>query len=416
MRIFLHECKKALTSPILTVLLIVFSAFNIFIIVSSSDQKEELKMVNEIIDKYGREITEHSLEQFEKDLQSDLLKLNGITGQQFATISEFLDGLRFEEQEQYSDVEWDFFNSLQLKEMYFGMANSIDESYAEIDVEAGVQGSLKSYGISGKAAETYLRENEEFAERFKEMVNNEEHKEWFFAGKAYFMHSFLFKTVFMNIIIESLLLIVLMTAFITTYEFENRTQLLTFSSLRGRKLMKDKLIASLTVSTVISLFLFAVTLGTYFSLFDYSHVWNTSISSAFNWEYNFPNVTWWNLSVGQFLVGIVVLVFIIQLLFSGLTFAWAVIVKNSYITFFLVATLFILGWLLPIFMPKSSNLFFVSSYTLSTLTMAIWQSFMGSSGLILFKNFEWMTISCWTIITISFCAIMYKRFRKMDIQ
>ncbi|WP_301108686.1 hypothetical protein [Sporosarcina sp.] len=416
MRIFLHECKKALTSPILITLLIVFSAFNIFIIVSSSDHKEELKMVNEIIDRYGREITDESLKQFEKDIQSDLSELTEITGKQFESIYDFLDGLRFEEQEQYSDRDWEFFNSLQLKEMYFGMANSIDASYAEIDVQDGARGDLNGYGISGKAAETYLRENEEFAKRFKEMIKNEEHKEWFFAGKPYFMHSFLFKTVFMHIIIESLLLIVLMTALITSYEFENRTQLLTYSTRRGRKLMKDKLAASLTVSTVISLFLFTITLGTYFFLFDYSHVWKTSISSALNWEKPFPYVSWWDLSVGEFLVGVLVLVFIIQLLFSGLTFALAVIVKNSYITFFLVATLFILAWLLPTFMPKSSNLFFVSSYTLSTLTMAISQSFMGSSGLILFKNFEWMTISCWTIITIVFCTITYKRFRKMDIQ
>ena len=416
MRIFLHECKKALTSPILIALLIVFSAFNIFIIVSSSDHKEELKIVNAIIDRYGREITDDSLKQFEKDIQSNLSGLSEITGKQFESIYDFLNGLRFEEQEQYSDEEWDFFNSLQLKEMYFGMANTIDESYAEIDVEEGAQDSLKRYGINGKAAEIYLRENEEFAERFKEMVNNEEHKEWFFAGKSYFMHSFLFKTVFLHIIIESLLLIVLMTALITTYEFENRTQLLTYSTRRGRKLMKDKLAASLAVSTVISLLLFTVTLGTYFSLFDYSHVWKTSINSAFNWEYNFPNVTWLDLTVGEFLVGVLVLAFIIQLLFSGLTFALAVIVKNSYITFFLVATFFVLAWLLPTFMPKSSNLFIVTSYTLSTLTMAVSHSFMGSSGLILFKNFEWMTISCWTIITIIFCTITYKRFRKIDIQ
>lgn len=416
MRIFLHECKKALTSPILIALLIVFSAFNIFNIVSSSDHKEELEMVNEIIDKYGREITDDSLKRFEKDIQSDLSRLTEITGKQFESIYDFLDGLSYEEQELYSDKEWDFFNSLQLKEMYFGIANSIDESYAEIDVQAGALVDLKSYDISGKAAETYMRENEEFAKRFKQMVNNEEHKEWFFAGKPYFMHSLLFKTVFLHLVIESLLLIVLMTALITTYEFENRTQLLTYSTRRGRKLMKDKLAASLAVSTVISLFLFAITLGTYFSLFDYSHVWKTSISSAFNWENPFPYVTWWDLSVIEFLVAVLVLVYIIQLLFSGLTFALAVIVKNSYITFFLVATLFVLGWLLPTFMPKSSNLFFISKYTLSTLTMAVSQSFMGSSGLILFKNFEWMTISCWTIITIVFCAITYKRFRKMDIQ
>lgn len=416
MRIFFNEFKKALTSPILIALFMIFSAFNVFMIISSSDHKEELKIVNEIIDRFGREITEDSLKQFEKDIQSDLLELTAITGQEFESIYDFLGGLRFEDQELYSDEDWEFFNDMQLKEMYFSMADSIDETYAKINVKGAGDGDVIKYGISGEAAETLLKENEKFAERFEEMVANEEHKEWFFAGKPYFMHSFLFKKVFMHIIIESLLLIVLSTALITTYEFENRTHLLTYSTRRGRKLMKDKLAASLAISAVISVFLFAITLGTYFAVFGYSHVWKTSISSAFNWEYNFPYVSWWDLSVGEFLVGVIVLVFIALMLFSGLTFALSVVMKNSYITFFLVAILFVLAWLLPSFMPKSSNLLFVSSYTLPTLLMAVSQSFMGSSGLILFKNFEWMTISCWTIITIILCVMSYKRFTKIDIQ
>lgn len=416
MRIFLNELKKVLTSPILIGLLIIFSAFNIFVIISSSDHKEELKIVNEIIDTYGREITEDSLKQFEKDIQSDLAELTIITGEQFDSIYDFLAGLSFEEQALYSDEDWDFFNDMQLKEMYFSMADSIDETYAKINVKGAGDGDVIKYGISGEAAETLLKENEKFAERFEEMVVNEEHKEWFFAGKPYFMHSFLFKKVFLHIIIESLLLIVLSTAFITTYEFENRTQLVTYATPRGRKLMKDKLAASFAISAVISILLFAITLGTYFTVFDYSRIWKTSISSAFNWEYNFPYVTWWDISVGEFLFGVTILVFIAQMLFAGLTFALSVVMKNSYITFFLVAILFVLAWLLPSFMPKSSNLLFVSSYTLPTLLLAISNSFMGSSGLILFKNFEWVTISCWTLITIALCIVSYKRFTKIDIQ
>lgn len=416
MRIFLLECKKALTSPVLIALLIIFSAFNIFIIFSSSDHKDELTMVNEIIDQYGREITTDSLVQFEKDIQNDLSTLTSIVGQQYDSIYDFLGGLHYEERELYSDEEWDFFNRLQLKEMYYSMADSIDERYANIHVKEAGDGDVQKYGISDEAAETLLKENEKFAERFEEMVANEEHKEWFFAGKPYFMHSFLFKTVFLHIIIESLLLIVLSTAFITTYEFENRTQLVTYATPRGRRLMMDKLVASLAISAVISVLLFAITLGTYFTIFDYSRVWKTSINSAFNWEYNFPYVTWWDLSVGEFLIGVTILVFIAQMLFAGVTFALSVVMKNSYITFFLAAILFVLGWLLPSFMPKSSNLLFVSSYTLPTLLLAISNSFMGSSGLILFQNFEWVTISCWTIITIVLCIVSYKRFTKIDIQ
>lgn len=415
MRIIINECKKALTSPILLALFIVFSAFNIFVIISSSDHKEELKMVNEIIDQYGRDITANSLERLESDIQIDLAELNRMTASEFTSIHEFFDGLRFEDQEKYNEKQWEFFNRLQLKEMYFNIAKSIDESYGEIDIQKLAEAEINKYNLSGNAAETLLHEYEKFSDRFDEMVQNGEHKQWFFAGKAYFMHSFLFKTVFLHIIIEALLLIVLTTALITTYEFESKTHLVAYSTKRGRKLMKNKLLASVTVATIIAVFLFAITLGTFFTVFDYSHVWNTSISSAFNWEYNFPNVAWWDLSVGVFLIGVIALVFIVLLLFVGLTFAISIAVKNSYISFFLMAALFVLMWLLPSFMPKSSILLFVSAYTLPTLLLAISSAFMGSSGLIMFENFEWMTIGCWTVITIAVSFMSYKRFKKIDV-
>ncbi|MCM3743225.1 hypothetical protein M3193_03640 [Sporosarcina luteola] len=415
MLIILNECKKALTSPILIGLFIVFSAFNVFVIISSSDHKEELKMLNEIIDQYGRDITDNSLNRFESDIQIDLAKLNRMTASEFTSVYDFLDGLRFEDQEKYSDEQWLFIHRLQLKEMYLNMAKSIDESYEAMDIKKMGEAEIEKYLLSGNAAETLLHEYEKLSERFEEMVNNGEHKEWFFAGKAYFMHSFLFKTVFLHIIIESLLLIVLTTSLITTYEFESKTHLVAYSTKRGRKLMKDKLFASLAIATTIIVFLFAITLGTFFSVFDYSHVWKTSISSAFNWEYNFPYVAWWDLSVGTFLIGVIALVFIVLLLFVGLTFAISIAVKNSYISFFLIAAVFVLLWLLPSFMPTSSTLLFVFAYTLPTLLLAIRYSFMGSSGLILFENFEWMTMSCWTIITIVVGFMSYKRFLKIDI-
>lgn len=415
MRIIINECKKALTSPVLLALFIVFSAFNIFVIISSSDHKEEVKMVNEIIDQYGRDITANSRERLESDIQIDLAELNRMTASEFTSIHEFFDGLRFEDQEKYNEKQWEFFNRLQLKEMYFNIAKSIDESYGEIDIQKLAEAEINKYNLSGNAAETLLHEYEKFSDRFDEMVQNGEHKQWFFVGKAYFMHSFLFKTVFLHIIIEALLLIVLTTALITTYEFESKTHLVAYSTKRGRKLMKNKLLASVTVATIIAVFLFAITLGTFFTVFDYSHVWNTSISSAFNWEYNFPNVAWWDLSVGVFLIGVIALVFIVLLLFVGLTFALSVAVKNSYITFFSIAALFILLWLLPSFMPTSSILLFVTAYTLPTLLLAISSAFMGSSGLIMFENFEWMTIGCWTVITIAVSFMSYKRFKKIDV-
>ncbi|BAQ10147.1 carbamoylphosphate synthase large subunit [Bacillus sp. OxB-1] len=415
MRIFLNECRKAATSPILIALLVLFCAYNIFLIVSSSNHKEELNIVNDIVDTYGLQITAASLQQFEKNVQTDLTELEKMTGQKFGTVHDFLSGLRFEDRDRYSEADWQFIDRLQIKEMYLGMAESIDESYATIDIEALGEGEVKKYALSGTAANILRKEYKKFAERFEEMVGNEEHKQWFFAGKVYFMHSFLFKTVFLHIIIESLLLVILATALIMNYEFESRTHLVSYATRRGRKLVKDKLAASLMIAAILTAIVLVVTLVTYFIIFDYSHVWKTSISSAFNWEYNFPNIAWWDLSVRQYLVGVIGLVMIGMLLFSGLTSALSIVLKNSYVAFSLMALFFVIAWLMPGFMSTSSRLLFISSYNLSTLLIGISGSFMGSSGLTMFKNFEWMTVASWTIFAVAFCFISIQRFRKEDI-
>ncbi len=415
-RIVWYECKKALTSPILIGLLLLFTAFNIFVIMSNSYFKDELKVANQLVEKYGRQITDESLIQFEKDLQVDFAQLKEITGQEFSSVYDFVEQLPYEERELYSEQDWHFIGQLQLKEMYFGMANDIDENYASIDLQQVAEGTVAQHGLSGNAEKTLLREYDKFSQRFEEMKQNGEHKEWFFAGKAYFMHKFLFKTVFLHIAIEALMLIVLATALITNYEFENRTHLVTYGTSRGRRLMKDKLGASVVTAAFLTTFLLVVTLGTYFTVFDYTKLWGTTISSAFNWEYNFPNVSWWDLSVGLFLAGVIVIIYIAMLLFSGLSFALTTLLKNSYIAAILMATFFVLALLIPGFMPPSSNLLFITSYNLSILVMNISASFMGSSGLVMFKNFEWMTILCWTIITIVLCLFSLKWFNKKDIQ
>lgn len=100
---------------------------------------------------------------------------------------------------------------------------------------------------------------------------------------------------------------------------------------------------------------------------------------------------------------------------SCLTFALSTVVKNSYIAFSGIALFFVVAWLLPGFMSKSSILLFITSYNLSQLLLGISASFMGG-GLTGFQNYEWLTISCWTFITAGLCFAMYKRFTKTDIE
>lgn len=420
MSIILYECKKAFTSPILISLILLFAAFNIFTIISSSDHKEELKIVNDIVDTYGLKITDESLARYELDLQDDLVELNIITAthrtKEYESVLQFLDELKVEDHNLYSEKEWDTFGQLQLKEMYFTMAKSIDEEYATIDIQKIAEYEIKRFGLTGPAAESVKSEYENFSIRFEEMKQNGEHKEWFFAGKAHRMHSLLFKSTFRQLAMESMILIVLATALITNFEFENRTQFITYATARGRRLMKDKLIASLLATTAIVGILMMITLSMFFWIFDYSHVWKSSINSAFTWEYNFPNVTWWDMSFSTFLICISLLVYICMILFSVTTFAISVFTKNSYVTFIFFATFFIIAYMMPSFIPTSSRVMLAVGYNLSSIVLNPHVAFMGTSGLMMFKNYEWMTVGVWTGLALVACFISLRLFTKEEIK
>lgn len=415
MRIVFHECKKAFTSPILLGLLVIFSAFNIFMIVSNTYFKDELRTANELSKTYGLEITEDSLQQFEQDLQTDHSKLTAITGGKFDRIYDFLEGFKMEDYDLYTEDEHLFFQQLQLKEMYLDWAKSIDDDYETLDVIALGKANIEKYKLSGKAASIMLNEHERLAERFEQLKENAEHKEWFFLGKPYELHSFLFRTMFKTFMFEALLLIVLATALLTTFEFENKTHLLAYSTKRGRSLMRDKLGASLIVSIVFITCLLLITLGTYFIIFDYSYLWRSSISSALNWEYNMPYITWWELPFWKFLLLIIIFMYICLLLFSTITFVVAVIVKNSYFTFFIFAACFAIGFMLPSFMSTSSMLILISVFNLPVVVMNPHMLFTGNSELTMFKYHEIITMTVWITITLILYWSTTKYFRRVDI-
>lgn len=419
MRIILLECKKALLSPIILGLLLLFTAWNIFIIYNDSDFKKELAIVNELAGKYGEEYTEDSLALLGEEIKTELVQLNAITektaSQTFVSALDFFNQLTFEEQEKYTEKELNTFYEIALKEMYMSTAASMDERYAGFDIQKIGENEIAQFGLTGSAAETLRKEYRAFEDRFAALQQNGEHRQWFFFGQNYHMHSLLFGTVFRHLVIEGMILVVLATALIINFEFEQRTQLVAYATKRGRTLIVDKLVASLLISIALTIFLSVVTLGTYFTIFDYAHLWKTAISSGFNWETNFPYVSWWNWSLLTYFLMSMALFFLCMLLFSLFTFSISVLVKNSYFTFILFGILFISLYLVPGFIPNSTNLMLMAGYTLSSLVLNPLQWWMGSSGLTMFKNYEWMTITVWTIILIALCGFSYRRFARQDI-
>lgn len=148
-------------------------------------------------------------------------------GKTYEHPSQLLSDESFRNENPLSDKEFQKLLRLGLIERHYRTAQNIDQIYQGINVEANAESLIQMYGFKGGAADTIRKQYKKLGVRLDELIANGEHKSLFFMGKQYEMHSLLFKNIGRMLIFELLILVVLITAFITNYEFEHRTHLIS---------------------------------------------------------------------------------------------------------------------------------------------------------------------------------------------
>lgn len=401
------EMKKALLSPMIMILLLLMLALNIFSIISNSYHKDELEIVNDIVATYGPTFDDEVLKTMEVDIQKQVEQLGAIN------TSTFLEKMTYEQYEQASESEQKQIDEISLKYTYLQVAKGLEERYKAIDLSGEKAAFFKLYSMPSWLEGKMVSEFDGWQNRYDEIVATNEYKQWFFLSN-YRMHSELFRSHMKTLAVEGVLLVILLTAFITNYEFEQRTQLVIYPTKKGRKLLLNKGLASLLASFIVLAILFGGTLATYFTVYDYSGVWQASISSGFNWEYRLPYITWWDLSVEQYFrlaLGILIAILIIV---AMLTFTIAVFVKNSYYTWIIGVLLLIAIFIVPAYFSNSVILW-LSSFNISLLLMNPHEYFDGGTTFMMTKYHEVWTLFIWlAIASIGVCyAIRY--FNRKDV-
>lgn len=414
-----NECEKAWRNPVLICLLSLFLLFNTFFVLSNSYNREEIKTAGQLADTYGVQITEESLRALDQDLNEELIEANEILQskgfQGAGSLAEFTERVDFSREDFYSEEEWDFLQTLYLKTNYADVAHSIDQTYQSIDWQEIAELEIGYYSLTDSGAEWVRNEYERFNHRFADLLNREEHQTWFILGTVYQMHSFLFRSIGVLLFFQGLILVVLVTSLITNYEYEHRTYLTVLPTKKGRVILKEKLFASCMASLSFIIPLFAITLVIYFSTFDYSGLWTSSISSAFNAERSLPFVSWWDFSFGEYLFFNGVVTISCLFLFILLTFGLAILLKNTYFTFLAIAIVFALGYIIPSFLSFSSILLLLANFNPSTLALNPHSFFMANNGLTVFQYYELLTIGIWSGISTLFVFAVYRRFKRQDI-
>jgi hypothetical protein len=417
-RIITHEFKKAVASPIVIGLTTLFIAFNLYLIYDHSSIRSELAFINQLIDNYGYKMNESTISSLSGDYHSGLEKLNMLTNDKlhktYKSAEEFFSDFSIDKELLFSKKELLYASDVLLLEIYHNELQKFDSQYSKLDLKKSAEEEIKNYHLSGEAAET-VRENFQLLEgRKEELLRNGEHKTLFFSGKTFNLHTFLFRVLLHAVIIQSMILSVLMTGFIHTYEFENKTHLTAYSSKRGRNLIFDKLIASIGASMFMTTIILFVTLACYFLVFDYSRVWNVPISSYFNAEFKFPYISWWELSFGQYFALYLLILYICQLLFTKIAFVISAFFRNSYLVFVVFILLWGVGVLVPGLIQGDSNMLFTTRLTPFTLISNPHLWFIGW-GAFQLKYYEITTIVIWFFLLSVMTSVSIIKFKRQNI-
>lgn len=418
MRILLYEIRKAILSPIILALLVLFVSFNFFLIYENHYIKDDLRKVNQLANKYGTEINDEMLKRMQSDYEGKMGKVNEITNKVLAktyqNMTDFYADKSFYFPEKFSEKEMIFFSDTALLEFYYFFSLNIDESFLSRDPIKDAEIEISQYRISGAAAELIRSQYNKFTDRYNEVYENKEYKHLFPAQSVFGTHLLLFKTLFKAMLLESLILTVLVTAYVINYEFDRGTYLLAYSSKRGRKLWLDKLWAALITNVSMLTIVLVTGLAAYFSMFSYQEFWHVPISSYFNAGKEWF-LTWWNLSFIEYLAAVIFLAYLLIMLFTLMTVVIARWIRNSYLVFFTFLCMFGIIFVNQALMPKNSIVFLFGYFTPVNLILNSFVWFMQRASTFT-AYFEMITIVAWFVIlplSVMYCS---RSFRKCDLK
>lgn len=423
MDIKLYEAKKIITSYVIIILTMLMVVFNFYTIREKVHYiRDDLSIVNKIIDKFGVEISDRSIKEMNSDYKIKLTKFNKLTEKKLKKTYKFV-GEFFNSEEYYRNVEYNnkfsdneikFLNELRVLELYVNVAMENIQEYEKVDFNNNALQNSKDHGLKGKALNIAISRYNTAQSVLEETIGNKNHKSIFPLG-YYRFYSIVFYEAFIQCIFEVTIMTVLITSYLTTYENENNTNALVYTTKRGRKNIKDKLFVSIVSSVTISALILGFALLSLYLNIDITNILKTSVRSALNWEGKFPYIFWFDNSVGVQLALTTMIILICSALFSLITFIINNLVKNSYTSFFIFFIIFGIFIIVPDIPNKESTICMYMGYDLFNLIIRPSSFFMVRAPMILDKFYEIKVLIIWTVILSILSILSIKDFKNKNI-
>ncbi|CEK39987.1 hypothetical protein [Paraclostridium sordellii] len=423
MNIKLYEVRKIITSYVIIFLTMLMVVFNFYTIREKVHYiRDDLSIVNKIIDEFGVEINEYSINKMNSEYKTKLTKFNNLTESKlkktYKFVGDFFNSEEYSRNVEYnnkfSDSEINFLNELRVLELYVNIAIEKVQEYEKVNFSSNALQNSKDHGLKGKAINIAVNRYNIAQSVLEETIENKNHKSIFPLGD-YRFYSIVFYDAFFQCVFEVTIMTVLITAYLINYENDNSTNALVLTTKRGRKNIKDKLFVSIVSSVIVSALILGFTLISLYLNIDIADILGTSVRSAFNWEGKFPYIFWVNNSVGVQLALTTIIILICSGLFSLITFIITSIVKNTYTSFFIFFIIFGVFIIFPDIPSKESTICMYMGYDLFNLIIRPSSFFTVRAPMILDKFYEIKVLIIWTVILSTLSIITIKNFKNENI-
>jgi hypothetical protein len=223
-----------------------------------------------------------------------------------------------------------------------------------------------------------------------------------------------------SLLIEGILIAALVALLSAGYEHINRTELCVYASKTGRRVLRPKLMASLTVGVVMYLLLTALSLILYLAAARYGNVWGSGVSSLYNVILDLvtgvrPYVTWQGFTVFTYLLAVIGISAGIVASLTFLSFAIGAAARNGYLGFFTFVFINLMCIAAVMCLPMSSY----APFLLNLSPIALWWSqlfwFTDGGGGVLWKNYETLGMCASLAVTLALCLASVSLFKRRDI-
>lgn len=382
MKIFRNEFIKSASDKIVYVFIILSLLVNFGVLIQHSSYRDSTKFINGVISETGAEITPESVKQMKAIAQ----------GKYDSLAKSFKEKYKKEPQS--------------IDEIFMYMSGSVkDGDYYTAEIE-----NYNTLISMIKNAETQL---------LKAKTENEK-VGYFTSPGISLVNELLYSKLLILIYIEMSLLGAYMVLKSVYHEFNKDTQSVIFSTKTGRSLQGVKLYTGLVSISVIYWFISLLSIIAYFIFYRMDGFLNLPVSLAgINTPYSFTVITY---LMVHLLIG-----YLLVIVFSFLSFALALQIKNQYMGLVAYLGITTLIFILSIGAGENSPaLMRVLAYNPVTLLINLGTGnniltintdkwFVSGTGIFADKNFVLWVASLWAAMSVGFAAVSSRIFRKKTI-